>query len=222
MVLLFGLVHLLYMKSQKGKIKGGFAIIALAGCDADARFISATANHSGSTNDIVAWNNSKLCKAVEHDKCLPPKYFYIGDKAFMNHNQFLSPWPGRGLDKYKDSFNYWLSHSRQIVERSFGMLTQHWGIFWRIFTFSLHRWSLVMMACMKLHNLCIDRNVAVPLHGFPEDNRDGDEWVLLDNTQDDDVFLRGRASGDRQRNITTKSEALGVIHPIHAECNSRK
>jgi len=115
------------MKSQKGKIKGGFAIIALAGCDADARFISATASHSGSTNDIVAWNNSQLCKAVEHDKCLPPEYFFIGDEAFTNHNQFLIPWRGRGLDKYKDSFNYWLSHSRQIVERSFGMLTQRWG-----------------------------------------------------------------------------------------------
>jgi hypothetical protein len=78
------------------------------------------------------------------------------------------------------------------------------------------------MACMKLHNLCIDRNVAVPLHHFPEDNRDGDEWVLLDNTQDDDVFLRGTASRDRRRNITTKFEALRVIRPIHAECNSCK
>ncbi len=33
--------------------KGGFAIIALAGYDADARFILAAANHSGSTNDIL-------------------------------------------------------------------------------------------------------------------------------------------------------------------------
>jgi hypothetical protein len=89
--------------------KGGFAIIALAGCDADARFISATANHSGSTNDIIAWNNSNLCKAVEHDRRLPAKYFFIGDEAFTNSSQLLSPWPGRGLDRYKDSFNYWLS-----------------------------------------------------------------------------------------------------------------
>jgi len=49
---------------------------------------------------------------------------------------------------------------------------------------------------MKLHNLCIDHNVAVPLQRFPEGNRDGDECVLLDNTQDDDMFLHGRASGD--------------------------
>jgi hypothetical protein len=55
--------------------KGGFAIIALVGCDAEARLISAIANHSGSTNDIIAWNYSKLCKAVEYDRHLPAKNF---------------------------------------------------------------------------------------------------------------------------------------------------
>jgi hypothetical protein len=67
------LTHALFInEAQKRKDyrfrKGGFAIIALVGCDADARFISATASHSGSTNDIIARNNSKLCKAVEHDR----------------------------------------------------------------------------------------------------------------------------------------------------------
>jgi hypothetical protein len=56
--------------------KGGFAIIVLAGCDADARFISATANHSGSTHDIIPWNNSKLCKAVEYERHLLAKVFF--------------------------------------------------------------------------------------------------------------------------------------------------
>jgi hypothetical protein len=147
------------VKSQKDYRfqKGGFAIIAIAGCDVDGRFISAQADHSGSTNDIIAWHNSKLCKWLEVEGGLPPKYFFIGDEAFTNTMQFLSPWPGRlltfrfffglkfvsnyvlhllfpfqgrGLDRYKDSFNYWLSHSRQAVERAFGMLTQCWGIFW--------------------------------------------------------------------------------------------
>jgi hypothetical protein len=45
--------------------------------------------------------------------------------------------------------------------------------------------------------------------------------MVLDNAQDDDVFLRGRASGDRQRLITNKLETLGVVRPIHAECSSR-
>jgi hypothetical protein len=74
--------------------KGGFALVVLAGCDADARFICASCNHSGSTNDIIAWGDSKLYKLLEIDKLLPEQYFFIGDEAFTNTNQFLSPWPG--------------------------------------------------------------------------------------------------------------------------------
>jgi len=44
---------------------------------------------------------------------------------------------GRGLDRYKDSFNYWLSHSRQTIEHAFGILMQHWGIFLEVFHFFL-------------------------------------------------------------------------------------
>jgi len=81
--------------------KGGFAIIVIAGCDVDGRFITALANHSGSTNDIIAWNSSKLHKWLEIDCGLPSKYFFIGYEAFTNTNQFLSPWPGQSLDRYK-------------------------------------------------------------------------------------------------------------------------
>jgi len=200
--------------------KGGFAIIVLAGCDVDGRFICATARHSGSTNDIVAWNDSELRYFLEVTQGLPSKYFFIGDEAFTNTQQFLSPWPGRGLDRYKDSFNYWLSHSRQCVERGFGMLTKRWGIFWRPFTFSFHLLSTVILVCMKLHNLCLDRQIDVPLHRFSEDVQAGDEWVVYDNYRDDDVLLRGFPRGDRRRDLTYKLEQLGITRPIHAEMNS--
>jgi hypothetical protein len=36
--------------------KGGFAIIVLAGCDVDAKFVCASCTHSGSTNNIIACN----------------------------------------------------------------------------------------------------------------------------------------------------------------------
>jgi hypothetical protein len=146
--------------------KGGFAFIVLAGCDIDAQFIVCSAKHCGSTNDIIAWGNTKLQKALEVDRRLPQEYFFIGDEAFTNTQQFLSPWPGRGLDRYKDSFNFWLSHSRQVIEHAFGLLTQSFKIFWRRFHFSLDRWSLVVLICMKLHNLCLDRNLSVPLQRF--------------------------------------------------------
>jgi len=63
---------------------------------------------------------------------------------------------GQGLDRYKDSFNDWLSHSQKCVERSFGMLMQCWWVFWRPFWFAFDRWTLTLMAMAKLHKLCID------------------------------------------------------------------
>jgi len=75
--------------------KGGFAIVVLVGCDINCRFIVASCNHRGSTKDIIAWQHMDLFAAVEIDKKLPLKYFFIGDEAFTNTNQFLSPWPGK-------------------------------------------------------------------------------------------------------------------------------
>jgi hypothetical protein len=224
--------------------KGGFAIIVLAGCDVDARFICASCDHSGSTSDIIAWGDSKLFQMLEINKQLPPDYFFIGDEAFTNTDQFLSPWPGkfflisffydfiycvtndlfhlgRGLDRFKDSFNFWLSHSRQAVERAFGILTQRWGIYWRIFRFSFDRWPLIVTVTMKLHNLCIDRNVEPPLRRFHEDVREGDSWEVNDNARDDDVEFRGRATGTRRRDITQHLEHNGILRPLHASMNSR-
>jgi len=77
--------------------KCGFAIIVLAGCDIKGRFVCASCDHSGSTNDVIAWQDSMLFHMLEVDKLLPSKYFFIGDEAFNTTDQFLSPWPGKYL-----------------------------------------------------------------------------------------------------------------------------
>jgi hypothetical protein len=74
---------------------------------------------------------------------------------------------------------------------------------------------------MKLHNLCLDRSSTVPLRRFFEDVQEGDEWVVYDNTREDDAFLRGRAVGDRRRAITQKLQDSGIVRPQHARSNSR-
>jgi len=74
--------------------KSGFAIIVLAGCDVNARFICASCDHSGSTNDVIAWQDCNLYQMLEVDKLVPAKYFFIGDEAFPTTQQMLSPWPG--------------------------------------------------------------------------------------------------------------------------------
>jgi hypothetical protein len=77
------------------------------------------------------------------------------------------------------------------------------------------------MVCMKLHNLCLDRRVAVPTQRFVEDIMEHDEWAVFDNAREDDALLRGRSSGERRREITAKIQSLGILRPVHASMNSR-
>jgi len=200
--------------------KGGFGVLVLAGCDVDGRFVFACPNFTGSTHDSIAWNLTALSDAIDNGR-LPPQFYLIGDEAFSNTDQMLSPWPGRGLGRWKDSFNYWLSHSRQCVERGFGMLVMRWGIFWRKLTCDFERWTLVISVCMKLHNYCIDRGDSSPPNRHMEDHRSGDRGVAYDNASDVDVYLRRRSRGTRRQNITDYLEAEGRGRPPHANCNSR-
>ena len=153
---------------------------------------------------------------------LPTQYFIIGDEAFSCTEQMLSPYSGRGLGKYKDSFNYWLSHSRQAIERAFGMLVMRWGILWRKFVFSFERWPLVVLVAMKLHNFCLERLIEVPTNRYWQDIEVGDELVVIDNNDGNNTAvepLLGRSN--RRQLITENLERLGKGRPPHAVCNSR-
>jgi hypothetical protein len=200
--------------------KGGFGVLVMAGCDARTKFRSLTAKNTGSTNDNTAWDNSALGDALSQG-LLPKQYFIGGDEAFTCTDSFVSPWSGRGLGVWKDSFNYWLSHSRQTIERAFGILVARWGIYWRKFRFSYNRWSLVIAVTMKLHNMCVDRADEVPIRRFHEDYRVGDRSVVMDNSRDDDVDFRRRTYAGRRQNLTASLQTSGTGRPQHAWVNRR-
>lgn len=91
-----------------------FGLVVLAGCDSNLKFNLFSCCSSGSTNDSLAWEMCTL-KRVLDEKLLPKKYYFIGDEAFACGPQMLSPWPGRGIGEWKDSFNYHLSSMRQCI-----------------------------------------------------------------------------------------------------------
>lgn len=103
-------------------------ILILAGCDADLKFHLFSAQNSGSTNDVVAWEMSAL-KAVQDNGLIPSKYFFIGDEAFNNGPQFLVPYSGSGIGSEKDSFNYHLSSMRQCINVHLEYLPNDGGYF---------------------------------------------------------------------------------------------
>ena len=57
----------------------------------------------------------------------------------------------------RDSYNFYQSSIRISIECAFGMLVKRWGIFWRIMTDPIAHNQLMILACMSLHNVIIDR-----------------------------------------------------------------
>jgi DDE superfamily endonuclease len=138
--------------------KGTYGLLALGIADLNGRFLMFTCNHTGSTHDSLAWGSTYLKHYIDEGR-LPSDFFLIGDEAFSCTNQMLSPYPGTGLLRFEDSFNYHLSKCRQCIERAFGMLVRRWGIFQRKLSCDYERWSKVAMVCAKLHNYCCDRRL---------------------------------------------------------------
>ena len=114
---------------------------------------------------------------------------------------------------------------RQCIERAFGLLTQRWGIFWRVLKVAYEKWALICSVAAKLHNFCIDQKIAVVSQRHDDDVLPGDVWEVLDNhpKPNEDDGGRGliRPTGCRRRNITASLQEKGIRRPAHASMNSR-
>ena len=62
--------------------KGFHALNVQAGCDARLRFRVVSIEHTGSTHDSLAWGNTNA---------VPSCFFFVGDDAYVGHDQMLVP-----------------------------------------------------------------------------------------------------------------------------------
>jgi hypothetical protein len=146
-------------------------------------------------------------------KKLPPTYFGVGDDAFVNSDTLLTPWSGRGLTIFQDSFNYHLSSMRQTIERAFGIFIRRWGIFNRPLTVALNKWGFLADVCARLHNYCIRLRQGEPPTRMAVDIQPGDvPQVIFNEERDGDARLEGLRRSRRQEITQTLAER-GVARP---------
>jgi hypothetical protein len=118
---------------------------------------------------------SDLSDAIKNGR-LHQHFHIVLDEAYPCKNQELSPYRGRNLSPYEDSFNFHLSQHRQVIERAFGILTQRFGIFWRPLRVQFKKIPLIIRVCAKLHNICVDRfGLVRPDINLERDARVGDD-----------------------------------------------
>ena len=129
-------------------------------CDAKKRILFLSVLCPGKTNDLVAYESSKIASLIEG---LPEGYYAVGDNAYVNSNHLLVPFPGKlsNADP-RDAFNFYLSQLRVRVENCFALLVGRWGIFWGPLKMPLRYQPMVIKAVCCLHNFCIDEGDVKP------------------------------------------------------------
>lgn len=144
--------------------KGMHAIPVQAVVSSSYKFMYMSAMCAGSTNDCTAFAVSGLGRRLKSTGVLPG-FWIAGHAAYECRDGALSPWSKTALQcqrmgDARDAFNFFHSSSRVHVEQSFGILVARFGILWRPLRFDLTKVPLILSACMRIHNFCIDHGVS--------------------------------------------------------------
>lgn len=138
---------------------------------------------------------------------------------------------GKDLGTYEDSFNFYQSSGRIVIERAFGILTQRWGILWKPMRFALKHVGEIVETCMCLHNICINerlqRATRSTSSGWADEGTQSMhlqqhymEGTLIETCVTEENMTRGRRRDfeqcQRREMLTMALKSLGIIRPGHS------
>ena len=200
--------------------KGNFAYPLQAMCDSKYRFTFASCTCVGSTHDSVAFNTSSMGRFLAAG-LLPEPFWIAADDAYTCSSSVLTPWSGRNLKPDEDAFNFWLSSSRIHIEQAFGILVQRFGILWRPIELHYRRVPQLVLALCKLHNICIDRKVAITtLISRDRHHALRATWDLQNDCAIQEELRRRRRDKQpsaKRRALTDELRRLGILRPRRSQ-----
>ena len=93
---------------------------------------------------------------------LPPPPILLGDSAFPFETWLMKPFSKAVLSKKETNINYRLSRARMVVEGAYGQLKGRWRLLLRKSEGGLFQIKMATLACMVLHNVCLDQGDTIP------------------------------------------------------------
>ena len=177
------------------------SVVLLATCDASLRFTYAWTGNPGSTHDATVLRSSELFQQV--DNLIPPGYYILGDSAFPLLGWLVTPFRDFGnLTRDQRLFNISHSKTRQVIERSFGLLKAR---FRRLLRFEASDLKLIVYSILSacvLHNICLNMN---------EENFD---YIENDNTElyVNDVY---RQHGHQMCGVRLRNEIMQHLRQLN-------
>jgi len=130
-------------------------------------FIHSYVGYPGSVHDQRVFSVSGLQDFYSDESKFPNDTHLIGDAAYRILKTLLVPYKDNGhLTEKQKNYNYCLSSTRMVVERSIGLLKGRFRIL--LDRLPMKRIDLIpkyIMACYVLHNICIMRNdmIEIPI-----------------------------------------------------------
>ena len=149
--------------------KKRYSVTNMALIGHNKRFMFAAVGAPGSTHDSRLLKSCDIFSEIENGHVLPNSrlnlhpygeipFATVGDSAFPNPSWLLKPFKD-GIRVQKERyFNRRLCSARVVSEHAYGMLKGRWRYLYKKTECSLDNITLVIMTCIALHNLCIQRD----------------------------------------------------------------
>ena len=147
--------------------KNFYSIVMMALVDSKCRFIWGTCGFPGNSHDAIIFQSTQLWSDIKEGNFIPEiaanlngvlvPPLVVGDSAFPFQPWLMKPYGNAVLTPEQRYFNYRLSRARMVTEECYGQLKGRWRILLRKCEGSKEEVRVATLACMVLHNVCIDR-----------------------------------------------------------------
>lgn len=158
--------------SKYRNYKGTDSIVLLALVGADYTFLFVDIGRNGRMHDSKVFRSCPLGTRMESnslnlpDPCELPgfpfelPYVFVGDDAFSLRQNFLKPYPARGMTLERRIYNYRLCRARRVVENAFGILANRWRVLLETIPLNVETVEKIVYVCVLLHNYLLSKNAA--------------------------------------------------------------
>ena len=136
--------------------------------DSKYRFIWASAGFPGNSHDSIDFQSTELYDSICEGNLIPSVAknesgtdvypLILGDSAFSFKTWLMKPYTNAVLTQEVRYFNYRLSRARMTTEGAYGKLKGQWRVIYRKCESQPDNVKTMTLACIVLHNICIDRN----------------------------------------------------------------
>ena len=139
--------------------------------DSKCRFIWGTCCFPGNSHDAIIFQSTQIWSDAREGKLIPQMEknlngvlvppLVVGDSAFPLQPWLMKPYSNALLTPKQRYFNYRLSRARMVTEECYGQLKGRWRILLRKCESSTDVVRASTLACMVLHNICIERGETI-------------------------------------------------------------